>query len=83
MIEESRRSALRALVLRLCGIKPTTRISPLITLGVLLPLLRAPTIPSRGAIKGNWDMKTARHITTWLAARPETSLIQLVDVDAP
>ena len=74
-MEESRRSALRALVLRLCGVKPATRLSPLITLGVLLPLLRAPAIPSRGAIKGNWDTKTARHTTTWLVARPETGLI--------
>ena len=33
--------------------------SPLIILGVLLPPLRAPAIPCRGAIKGNWDIKTA------------------------
>jgi hypothetical protein len=59
------------------------RASPLTTPGVLLPPLGAPVIPSRGAIKGNWDMKTARRTTTWLAARPETGLIQLVDVDAP
>jgi len=58
-MEESRRSALRALVLQLCGVEPATRTSPLTTPGVLLPLLRAPAIPSRGAIKGNWDMKTA------------------------
>ena len=74
-MEESCRSALRALVLRLCGVEPMTRILPLITPGVLLPLLRAPAILSRGAIKGNWDMKTARCTTTWLAARPETGLI--------
>jgi len=58
-MEESHRSALRALVLQLYGVKPATRISPLTTPGVLLPLLRAPAILSRGAIKGNWDIKTA------------------------
>jgi len=63
-MEESRRSALHALVLRLCGVEPVTYTSPLTTLGVLLPLLRAPAIPSRGAIKGNWDIKTAQRITT-------------------
>jgi len=58
-MEESRRSARSALVLRLCGVEPATRISPLTTPGVLLPPLRALAIPSRGAIKGNWDIKTA------------------------
>ena len=80
---ESRRSACSAVV-RLCGDELATRTKyhpqqhqePHCL--CLELLFYYPGRPS----KGNWDTKTARYTTTWLAARPETGLIQLVDVDA-
>ena len=80
---ESRCSACSAVV-RLCGDKPATRAKHrpqqhqepyYLRLELLFYYLGRP-------IKGNWDMKTARYTTTWLIARPETGLIQLVNVDA-
>jgi len=81
---KSRRSAYSALVLRFCGVEPATRMHRpqhhqepyCLRLRLLLYHLGRP-------IKGNWDTKTARRTTTWPAARPETGLIQPVDVDAP
>ena len=55
-----------ALSLQLCGVERTMH-RPTAPAG-------APVLPSRGAIKGNWDMKTTRRTTTWLVARAETGL---------
>jgi len=80
---ESCRSVCSALALRFCSVKPAmrTKYRPqqhqepyCLRLRLLLYYLGRP-------IKGNWDTKTTWCTTTWLAARPETGLIQLVDGD--
>src|SRR6266704_1103166 len=82
---ESRRSACSALSLRLCGVEPATRSKhrPQQHQEPHCLRLELPFYHLGRPIKGNWDTKTTRCTTTWLAARPETGLIQPVDVDAP
>ena len=79
----SRRSACSALSLRFCGVEPAMYdASHSTTPGASLPPLELPSYHPGRPIKGYWDMKTTRCMTTWLAARPKTGLIQPVDEDA-
>src|SRR6266581_9075779 len=85
----SRRSACSALSSRFCGVEPATRTKhrtkhrPQQHQEPHCLRLRLLSYHLGRPIKGYWDTKTTRCTTTWLAARPETGLIQPVDVDAP
>src|SRR6266702_2614872 len=84
----SRRSARSALSLRFCGVEPATRTHrtkhrPQQLQEPYCLRLRLLSNHLGRPIKGNWDTKTTQCTSTWLAAGPETGLIQPVYVDAP